>query len=105
MSDAALSQPAPAMRSIAGRDIGLKRRYAAERRFRFFGLTAVVLSAGFLLFLLVTMATAGLSGFSQTRVALPIDFRGSGLSIDLDSMTEEEAQEKRAEARRTHGKH
>jgi len=70
----------------------IRRRYRAERRFKAFGLTAVALSAGFLLFLLVTMAGSGLSGFTQTRVALPIDFRGSGLSINLDSMTVEEAQ-------------
>ena len=70
----------------------IRRRYGAERRFKQFGLAAVTLSAGFLLFLLMTMASAGLSGFSQTRVALPVDFRGSGLSIDLESQTVEEAQ-------------
>ena len=69
----------------------VRRRYAAERRFRWMGLAAVSLSAGFLLFLLVTMAAAGLSGFSSTRIALPIDFRGSGISIDMDRMTQDEA--------------
>ena len=69
----------------------LRQRYAAERRFKAFGLIAVTLSAGFLVFLLVAMATAGLSGFSQTRIALPIDFRGSGLSIDSATMTDDEA--------------
>jgi phosphate transport system permease protein len=69
----------------------VRKRYAAERRFRWMGLAAVSLSAGFLLFLLVTMAAAGLSGFSSTRIALPIDFRGSGISIDMDRMTQDEA--------------
>jgi phosphate transport system permease protein len=59
----------------------LKRRYAAERRFRLLGLAAVVLSAGFLAFLLVTMIGNGLSGFVQTRIALPIDFRTAALGL------------------------
>jgi phosphate transport system permease protein len=40
------------------------------------GLGAVVLSVGFLLFLLVTMLSQGLQGFTETRVDLPIDLRG-----------------------------
>ena len=54
----------------------IARRYAAERRFRLLGLGAVVLSVGFLLFLLATMLGQGLQGFTETRVALPIDLRG-----------------------------
>lgn len=69
----------------------LRRRNGAERRFRLVGLGAVMLSVGFLLFLLVTMAASGLSGFTQTRIALPVDFRGSGLSVNLDQMTRNEA--------------
>ena len=69
----------------------LRKRHAAERRFRWIGLCAVSLSAGFLLFLLVTMAAAGLSGFSQTRITIPVDFRGSGLSIDMAQMSDAEA--------------
>jgi phosphate transport system permease protein len=70
----------------------IRSRYRAERRFRWFGLTAVTLSAGFLVFLLFTMAQAGLSGFSQTRIALPIDFRGSGLNIDMSRMSRTDAE-------------
>lgn len=70
----------------------LRRRYAAERRFRWLGLAAVALSVAFLAFLLISMAAAGISGFTQTRIAVPIDFRGSGLSINLARMTPEAAQ-------------
>jgi len=42
------------------------RRYAAERRFRALGLAAVLLSLGFLAFLLVTMVVRGAGGFSGT---------------------------------------
>jgi phosphate transport system permease protein len=58
------------------------RRYAAERRFRFFGLAAVGLSIAFLAFLLTTMAWKGLGGFTRTEARLTIDFPRSDLIID-----------------------
>ncbi|MDN4630272.1 phosphate ABC transporter permease PstA [Sphingomonas sp. PsM26] len=60
----------------------IRQRYAAERRFRLLGLAAVVLSAGFLAVLLVTMVYNGASGFVQTRIALPVDFARAGLVLD-----------------------
>ncbi|MGH6613650.1 phosphate ABC transporter permease PstA [Sphingomonas sp.] len=60
----------------------IRRRYAAERRFRFIGLSAVVISAGFLAFLLVTMFLNGASGFTQTELKLPVDFPRAELTID-----------------------
>jgi phosphate transport system permease protein len=42
----------------------LKRRYAAERRFKALGLAAILISLGFLAFLLVTMLANGVSGIS-----------------------------------------
>ena len=60
----------------------IARRYAQERRFRLMGLGAVALSAGFLLFLLVSMVSGGLSGFIRTEIKLPIDFPHSPLLID-----------------------
>lgn len=60
----------------------IRRRYAAEHRFRLLGLAAVVLSAGFLALLLVTMVYNGASGFVQTRIALPIDFARARLTLD-----------------------
>ncbi len=55
----------------------IARRYAAERRFRLLGLGAIVASAGFLAFLIFTMLAQGLGGFTETRVALPIDLSRS----------------------------
>lgn len=60
----------------------IRSRYAAERRFRLFGLAAVVMSAGFLALLLVTMVANGARGFVQTRIILPIDFPRAGLTLD-----------------------
>jgi phosphate transport system permease protein len=42
----------------------LKKRYTAERRFKALGLTAILISLGFLAFLLVTMMANGVTGIS-----------------------------------------
>jgi phosphate transport system permease protein len=60
----------------------IARRYASERRFRAIGLGAVLLSAGFLAYLLITMIGGGAGGFRQTELKLPIDFAASTLMID-----------------------
>lgn len=71
----------------------VRRRYAAERRFRALGLTAVMLSVAFLAFLLFTMAAAGLSGFRETRVALPIDLGQSVQGITPEVLTGPDARQ------------
>jgi phosphate transport system permease protein len=60
----------------------IRRRYAAERAFRLLGLGAVLVSAGFLAFLLVTMIGNGARGFTRTEIRLPIDFPRSTLVAD-----------------------
>ncbi|MEO5774718.1 MAG: phosphate ABC transporter permease PstA [Sphingomicrobium sp.] len=60
----------------------VRKRYAAERRFRFAGLFAVGLSMLFLAILLFTMASRGLGGFTQFEAALPIDFAKTDLFLD-----------------------
>ena len=44
----------------------LAKRYAAERRFKMLGLIAILISLGFLAFLLVTMLANGVSGINLT---------------------------------------
>ncbi|MEO0033713.1 MAG: hypothetical protein RIS94_3471, partial [Pseudomonadota bacterium] len=53
---------------------GLAKRYAADRRFRWLGFSAVAFSALMLAFLLVSMASSGFAGFqrSELRFAVPI---------------------------------
>jgi len=46
--------------------VRVRRRYAAERRFRLLGFLAVAVSVAFLAFLLVTMTVRGLGGFDAT---------------------------------------
>ena len=60
----------------------VRRRYRSERLFRGMGLAAISLSILFLAFLLWTMASKGLGGFTQYEASLPIDFAKSDLFID-----------------------
>lgn len=76
----------------------IARRYASERRFKALGLFAVLLSSGFLAFLLFTMVGKGVLGFQQTEIALDLDFptltggtqatalRGPGADATLNSL-------------------
>ena len=64
-------------------------RYAAERRFRLLGLGAVLLSAAFLAFLLITMMGNGLRGFTRTEIALQVDFPASPLLLDPATITDQ----------------
>ena len=60
----------------------LKKRYAAERRFKALGMGAVLFSVAVLVFLLGTMLWNGIGGFQRVEVAVPLDLSGSGLSSD-----------------------
>mgnify|MGYP002127832876 CR=1 FL=1 len=70
-----------------------RKRYAAERRFRFLGLLAIGLSVAFLAFLLVTMAWKGLGGFTQTEAKVTIDFPRSDLILDPAALRGPEAEQ------------
>ena len=61
---------APPMR----RDIGLKKRYAAERRFRIYGVVAISVGLLFLAIMLASIFSKGYTAFWQTTVTLPITF-------------------------------
>lgn len=58
----------------ARRDIGLARRYRAERRFRLYGLAAISVGIVFLAIMLVTIIGKGYTAFWQTEVTLPVNF-------------------------------
>ncbi|HVM21788.1 MAG TPA: phosphate ABC transporter permease PstA [Sphingomicrobium sp.] len=64
----------------------VRRRYAAERRFRLAGLAAIVLSVLFLAFLLFNMTSKGIGGFSQYQARLPLDLAASDLFLDPASL-------------------
>jgi phosphate transport system permease protein len=50
----------------------IRKRYGAERRFRLVGLAAVLLSAGFLAFLVGTMLINGARGFTSTEIRVDL---------------------------------
>jgi phosphate transport system permease protein len=53
---------------------GLARRYRAERRFRYYGLSAIVASLLFLSLLFISIFTNGYSAFMQTFIQLNVFF-------------------------------
>jgi phosphate transport system permease protein len=71
----------------------IRRRYRAERRFKLWGLGAVLLSAGFLAFLLISMVTNGVSGFSRTELRLEVDLRPAAITLNADRLAGPNAEE------------
>jgi phosphate transport system permease protein len=63
-----------AVRTIDIVKSGLTRRYLAERRFRFYGLSAILLSILFLALLFASIVGKGYSAFRQTHIKLDVFF-------------------------------
>jgi phosphate transport system permease protein len=74
MTDITLDSLATGAARRPRRDIGIKRRYAAERRFRLYGILAISFGIVFLGIMLVTIVSKGYTAFWQTTVTLPISF-------------------------------
>lgn len=53
-------------------DTRTKKRNASEKRFRLYGLTAIIVGLVFLFYLFWTIVVAGASGFQQTRIDLTL---------------------------------
>jgi len=62
----------PALRPVEIIQAGLARRRAAERRFRLYGLMAIVLALVFLVLLFVSIVGKGYSAFWQTELRLDV---------------------------------
>jgi len=75
------SEPTPELTRTPAFEARLKRRYAAERRFRLAGLGAILFSLAVLLFLLVTMTMNGIGGFQRVTLDVPIRFSQADLSL------------------------
>ncbi len=72
MTDA-VYQRSPSAKS-ASSEARLKRRHAAERRFRAYGLIAILTAAGILVLLLSNIVYTGSSAFFQTFIRLDVTF-------------------------------
>jgi len=66
----------------------LKKRYAAERRFRLTGIAAIMFSMIVLAFLLVTMTLNGVGGFQRAELTVPVDFTEAGISGDPTALAQ-----------------
>lgn len=71
----------------------LRKRYAAEKRFKFLGLSAILFSVLVLAFLLVTMTMNGIGGFQRAELAIPVNFQEAGLTLDRRLLDETGAQQ------------
>ncbi len=74
MTDTAMPIAAPTNWKAPEMQARIKKRYAAESRFKLLGMISIMLSALFLAFLLITMIGGGWSGFKRTTVPVEIDF-------------------------------
>ena len=87
MTDVTLDTVATATPPVR-RDIGLKRRYAAERRFRIYGVLAILVGLAFLVVMLLSILTKGYTSFWQTTVTLPITFEEKVIDPDNKRATD-----------------
>ena len=71
------------------KEILLKKRYRAEKRFRFFGISSIILALSFLCILLVNIFTNGLSAFSRTEILLKVNFNEKKIGININSTDKE----------------
>jgi len=60
----------------------IRKRYRAERRFRMYGLAAIMAALGMLTILLVSIVSAGLPAFTTTKVALDLTFDAGDINPD-----------------------
>lgn len=60
----------------------IRKRYRAERRFRMYGLTAILSALGMLTVLLVSIVSAGLPTFTTTEVSLDLTFDAGDIDPD-----------------------
>jgi phosphate transport system permease protein len=75
MTDAILTQGGVSAAAASGpRDIGIKKRRAAEARFRAYGVIAISLGLFFLVMLLVSIVSKGYTSFFQTMITVPVEF-------------------------------
>jgi len=83
-----VSFPAGASAKPARRDIGIKRRYAAERRFRAYGIAALSFGILFLFILLYSVVSKGYTAFQQTMITVPVEFSEQIIDKDNERATD-----------------
>ncbi len=69
-----IAAPTPTLSKLATPSERLRKRYAAERRFRLYGLGAVILGLVFLTVLFTSIVSAGYGAFVQNAIRLDVTF-------------------------------
>ncbi len=69
----------------------IRKRYAAEKRFKLLGLGAIVFSIAVLAILVVSMTMNGIGCFQRAELSVPVDFRSAGLTIDAKRLEDPDA--------------
>jgi phosphate transport system permease protein len=77
MTDAVIAGPAAKLRRPDLSEARIRRRYAAERRFRLYGVLAIGFAVFMLGFLAVTVVAQGYSAFWQTRIVLDVPIKAA----------------------------
>jgi phosphate transport system permease protein len=88
MSDIASTADEVGIRRPDLSEARLARRYAAERRFRLYGLVAVLIAVGMLIVLLGSIVSNGYTAFWQTQIALDVNLDPDVLAPDGDTSPE-----------------
>jgi phosphate transport system permease protein len=86
MSDTAQTSAKPPARGAAF-EARLKKRYAAERRFKYTGLAAILFSVAVLVLLLANMTINGIAGFQRAEVAVPVNLSEAGIAADASTLS------------------
>lgn len=68
----------------------LRRRHAAERRFRYYGMAAILFALGFLVFLFTSIISQGWSAFLQTSIEVPVYFDPAVINPSGDIKNQDE---------------
>ena len=88
MSDAVYKGGNAPRTAAARRDIGIKKRYAAEQRFRMYGVAAIAVGLFFLAALLWSVVSNGYTAFWQTSINLDVNFAESVIDPNGERATD-----------------
>ena len=67
----------------------LKKRYRAEKRFKFYGLVSITLAILFVIFLVYVIFSKGRAAFQRTTIAVEVNFNTEELELSSNASIEE----------------
>ncbi len=67
----------------------LKKRYRAEKRFKFYGLISITLAILFVIFLVNVIFSKGRTAFQRTTIAVEVNFNAEELELNSNASIEE----------------